>query len=59
MKFSFEITIEASDPKEAEAKLKAAAVLMQKLKHNELTRLADVVKNDPAKTSLAKQYLGL
>lgn len=58
-KYSFDITIEAPTQQEAEAKLKAASVLMQKLKHNEITRLADVVRNDPAKTALAKKYLGL
>lgn len=59
MKHNFEISIEAIDAKEAEMKLKAAATLMAKLKTNELSKLADVVKNDPAKTALAKQYLGL
>lgn len=58
-KYSFDITIEAITQQEAEAKLKAASVLMQKLKANEITRLADVVKNDSVKTTLAKKYLGL
>jgi hypothetical protein len=58
-KYSFDITIEAPTQQEAEAKLKAASVLMQKLKANEITRLADVVKNDSVKTALAKKYLGL
>lgn len=58
-KFSFDINIEAASQQEAEAKLKAASVLMQKLKAHELTRLAEVVKNDPVKTTLAKKYLGL
>lgn len=58
-KYSFEVSIEAATQQEAEAKLKAAATLMQKLKTNELVRLADFVKNDPVKTALAKKYLGL
>lgn len=58
-KYSFDITIEAPTQQDAEAKLKAASVLMQKLKANEITRLADVVKNDSVKTALAKKYLGL
>lgn len=58
-KFSFDITIEAENQKDAETKLKAAAILMQKLKANEIVRLAEVVKNDPIKTTLAKKYLGL
>lgn len=59
MKYTFEITIEAIAPQEAEAKLKAASVLMQKLKEKELTRLAEVVKNDPIKIAIAKKALGL
>jgi hypothetical protein len=59
MKFSFEVTIESASEQEAQTKLKAATVLMQKLKANEITRLADVVKNDPLKTAFAKKALGL
>jgi hypothetical protein len=59
MKFSFEVTIESTSEQEAQTKLKAATVLMQKLKANEITRLADVVKNDPLKTAFAKKALGL
>ena len=58
-KFSFDITIEADNQKDAETKLKGAATLMQKLKANEIARLAEVVKSDPVKTALAKKYLGL
>lgn len=58
-KFSFDIAIEAPTHQEAEAKLKAASLLMQKLKANEITRLAEVVRNDPVKTALAKRALGL
>ena len=32
---------------------------MQKLKAHEIKKLADVVKNDPVKTSFAKKALGL
>jgi hypothetical protein len=58
-KYSFDISIEANSQEEALAKLKAASVLMQKLKPNEITRLAEVVKNDPIKTTIAKKALGL
>lgn len=58
-KYSFDITIEAASQQEAEAKLKAASILMVRLKANEITKLADVVKNDPVKTTLAKKALGL
>ncbi len=59
VKFSFDITIEAPTQMEAIEKLKAATVLMQRLKVNELKKLAEVVKNDPIKTAFAKKALGL
>ncbi|HEY9008093.1 MAG TPA: hypothetical protein VIM75_18255 [Ohtaekwangia sp.] len=59
MKHTFEINIEAQTEQEAIAKLQAASVLMQKLKVGEIAKLADVVKNDPIKTTLAKKALGL
>jgi len=58
-KYSFDISIEANSQEEALAKLKAASTLMQKLKPNEINRLAEVVKNDPIKTAIAKKALGL
>jgi hypothetical protein len=58
-KFSFEVSIEAATHSEAEVKLIAASTLMQKLRAREIAKLAEVVKNDPVKTALAKKYLGL
>jgi len=58
-KHTFEISIEAETEQEASNKLRAASTLMQKLKANEISKLAEVVKNDPIKTSLAKRALGL
>lgn len=58
-KFSYDVTIEANSQEDALIKLKAASVLMQKLKPKEITRLAEVVKNDPVKTAIAKKALGL
>lgn len=58
-KYSFEITIEAQTQGDAEVKLQSATVLMQKLKGREIAKLADVVKNDPVKTAIAKRALGL
>jgi hypothetical protein len=58
-KFSFDVSVEANSQEEAMAKLKAASVLIQKLKANEISRLAEVVKNDPIKTAIAKKALGL
>jgi hypothetical protein len=59
MKYAFEISIEAETQQEATEKLRAAVVLLQKLKTKELGRLADVVKNDPIKTAIAKKAMGL
>jgi hypothetical protein len=58
-KYSFEVNIQAQTQSEAEVKLLAASTLMQKLKAGEIAKLADVVKNDPVKTALAKRALGL
>lgn len=59
MKYSFEVNIEAATQQEAEVKLMAASTLMQKLRAREIAKLADVVKNDPVKTTIAKKALGL
>jgi len=58
-KFTFDLTLQANSPKEAQDKAKALAVLAQKLSAKHLTGLAHVVANDPAKTKLGIQYLGL
>ena len=58
-KYNFEITIEAQTQGDAEVKLQSASILMQKLRGREIAKLADVVKNDPVKTALAKRALGL
>ncbi|HBF89371.1 MAG TPA: hypothetical protein DDX39_12085 [Bacteroidales bacterium] len=58
-KYAFKITIEASNENDAETKMKALTVLASKLTEKELDKLAWIIKNDPAKTKLAKQYLGV
>jgi len=58
-KYSFDIDLEAESEKEATEKIKAAITLIQKLKTTEIKKLAEVVATDPAKTALAKKYLGL
>lgn len=58
-KYKFEISIEAQTQQEAEVKLQSATILMQKLRAREIAKLADVVKNEPVKTALAKRALGL
>lgn len=59
MKYTFEISIEAQAQEEASQKIQAASTLMQKLSAREIVKLAEVVKNDPVKTALAKKALGL
>jgi hypothetical protein len=59
MKYTFEINIEAQTQEEASVKIQAASTLMQKLSAREVAKLAEVVKNDPVKTMLAKKALGL
>jgi phosphotransferase system HPr-like phosphotransfer protein len=58
-KFSFEITIEAVNSQDAEAKVAAAIILLRKLNTKEIRKLADIVQNDPIKTALAKKALGV
>ncbi len=58
-KYAYDITIEAASEKEADTKMKALTVLAKKLTAKELEKLADIIQNDPQKTALAKQALGV
>jgi hypothetical protein len=58
-KFTYEMNIEAKIEQEANAKMMALTSLSSKLTEKELTKLAHVIKHDPAKTALAKKYLGV
>jgi hypothetical protein len=58
-KYSYDFSITAKEEKEADSKMKALQTLAQELNGKELSKLADIVKNDPVKTALAKSYLGL
>jgi hypothetical protein len=58
-KYSYEIKIEAVSEAEADTKMKALITLASKLTAKELDKLAWIVKNDPAKTALAKKALGV
>lgn len=59
MTHEYDIKIEAKTAQEADDKMKALVLLASKLTGKELSGLANVVKNDPAKTALAKRYLNL
>lgn len=58
-KHSFKVSIEASNEQEALEKLQSAVTLIEKLKTAEIKKLADIVKNDPIKTAIARRALGL
>ncbi|MBD3637203.1 MAG: hypothetical protein HUJ25_07630 [Crocinitomicaceae bacterium] len=58
MKHKFSITISGSK-KEATTKAQALGTLAAYLDTQTLETLANVVKNDPDKVALAKQFLGL
>ena len=57
-KYKFTISITGSQ-KEATEKVNAVAVLTSHLSADTFTALAKLVKNDPAKVEIAKQYLGI
>ena len=56
---SFKVSIEANNEAEAFVKLQSAVTLIEKLKTAEIKKLADIVKNDPIKTAIARRALGL
>lgn len=58
-KYSYTIQIEADLEKDADTKMKALIVLASKLSAKELEKLADIIKNDPIKTAMAKKALGV
>jgi hypothetical protein len=58
-KYPYNFNVPANTEAEAEQKLTALAILATHLTGIELQKLAQVVKNDPVKTGLAKSYLGL
>lgn len=57
--YSYKITLEEKSESDADAKVGALTTLAKKLSVQELTKLAHIVKTDPVKTALAKQYLGV
>lgn len=56
-KFAYDLSVEATDEKEAESKLTALTILASALTTAELSRLAHIIKHDPVKTAMAKKYL--
>ena len=58
-KYSYDLDINASSEKEADEKMKAISVLAAKLSANALSKMANMVQNDPAKTAMALKALGV
>lgn len=58
-KFNYELAISARTESEADKKIEALIVLGAKLSTLELEKLADIIKNDPIKTAMAKKALGV
>lgn len=57
--YTYKVTLEEKSETDADAKIEALTTLAKKLSVKELSKLAHVVKTDPAKTALAKKYLGV
>jgi hypothetical protein len=57
--YTYKITLEEISEHDADLKIEALSTLAKKLSVKELSKLAHVVKTDPVKTALAKQYLGV
>jgi hypothetical protein len=57
--YGFDLTVPANSLEEARRKADAGAVLISSLSAEELEKLADVVRNDPAKLALARKFLGV
>lgn len=58
-KFTSDFSVPAETMEEARSKMEALKTLASLLTEEELKKLAHVVKNDPVKTSLAKNYIGI
>jgi hypothetical protein len=58
-KYTYDFSIEANNEAEANTTMTAIAVLVKKLKPNELAKLAHIVQHDPIKTAMAKKALGV
>jgi len=58
-KYNYSITLNEKTEGESVMKIKGLIVLASRLTANEIDRLAEIVKNDPIKTAMAKSYLGI
>lgn len=58
-KFSYDAVLTEKSQSDADMKMAGLMVLAAKLSAKEVHAMADVVKNDPVKTNMAKMALGL
>jgi hypothetical protein len=58
-KFSFKISLEANNEKEAQQKMSALTTLASKLSNKELNKLSEIVKENGETLKMAKNFLGL
>lgn len=58
-KFSYDAVLTEKSQSDADMKMAGLMVLAAKLSAKEVDALAKVVKDDPAKTNMAKMALGL
>ena len=57
--FKTSISVQASNKAEFEMILKSLKTVLTKLSTAQLTRLTDIIENDPVKFNLAKSALGV
>lgn len=57
--YTYDFTVKAQSEAEADSKMKALQVFASKLNAKELTKMAQVLQNDPLKVKIAKSALGL
>ena len=58
-KYKYEIEITENSQEEADMKMKGLSILAAKLTCREVDKMGQIVKNDPVKTAMAKQALGV
>lgn len=59
MTFTFKISLEAQDEKQAQEKMKALTMLVKKLSEKELKKLSQVVEEGGETFKMAKNFLNL
>ncbi len=58
-KFTYKITLEADNEKQAQEKIAALTVMARKLTMKELKKISEVVEENGGTLKMAKNFLGL